>query len=43
VNRARELLAADPYARLYDPDRPENVLSFSVGLTDQDRETKVPI
>jgi 3',5'-cyclic AMP phosphodiesterase CpdA len=41
VNRARELLAADPYARLYDPDNPQNVVAYSLGLTDQDRETTI--
>ena len=43
VGRARELLAADPYARLYDPDHPENVLAYSVGLTEQDRESTIPL
>lgn len=43
VYRARELLAADPYALLYDPDRPENVLAYSAGLSEQDRETTVPL
>lgn len=43
VNKARELLLADPYARLYDPDKPENVLAYSVGLTEQDRETTIPL
>jgi len=39
VSRARELLAADPYARLYDPANPKSVLDYSLGLTQQDRET----
>ncbi len=43
VTRARELLAADPYARLYDPDKPQNVLAYSLGLTEQDRETTIPL
>jgi 3',5'-cyclic-AMP phosphodiesterase len=43
VNKARELLAADPYARLYDPDNPRNVLAYSLGLTEQDRETTIPL
>lgn len=41
IRRARDLLAADPYARLYDPDQPENVLAYSVGLTKQDREATI--
>ncbi|NTW58050.1 MAG: hypothetical protein HGB21_00805 [Nitrospirae bacterium] len=43
VNKARELLAADPYASLYDPDNPRNVLAYSLGLTEQDRETTIPL
>jgi len=43
VSRARELLVADPYARLYDPDNPQNVLGYSLGLTEQDRETTIPL
>jgi hypothetical protein len=43
IERARELLAADPYARLYDPDNPSNVLAYSLGLTEQDRETTIPL
>jgi 3',5'-cyclic AMP phosphodiesterase CpdA len=43
VNKARELLLADPYARLYDPDNPQNILTFNVGLTEQDRETTIPL
>lgn len=42
VNKARELLLADPYARLYDPERPENVLAYSIGLAEQDRESFLP-
>ena len=43
VSRARELLVADPYARLYDPDNPQNVVAYSLGLTAQDRETTIPL
>ncbi|MDH4163527.1 MAG: metallophosphoesterase [Nitrospirota bacterium] len=43
VSKARELLLADPYARLYDPQQPENVLSYSIGLTEQDRESLIPL
>jgi hypothetical protein len=41
ATRARELLIADPYARIYDPQHPENVLNFSTGLREQDRETTI--
>jgi len=43
IARAKELLAADPYARLYDPASPQNILSYSLGLTEQDRETTIPL
>jgi 3',5'-cyclic AMP phosphodiesterase CpdA len=43
VARARDLLAADPYARLYDPVDPRNVIAYSLGLTEQDRETTIPL
>lgn len=43
VSRARDLLVADPYARLYDPERPESILAYSTGLTEQDRETTIPL
>jgi 3',5'-cyclic AMP phosphodiesterase CpdA len=43
VARARDLLVSDPYARLYDPARPESVLAYSLGLTEQDRETTIPL
>ncbi len=41
VSRARDLLAADPYARLYDPANPKSVLDYSLGLTEKDRETAI--
>lgn len=41
VGRARDLLLHDPYARFYDPDKPENVLVFSAGPTEQDRESLI--
>ena len=41
VTRARELLAADSYAKMYDPKTPENILSYSTGLREQDRETTI--
>ncbi|MDA8099769.1 MAG: metallophosphoesterase [Nitrospiraceae bacterium] len=43
VNRARDLLVADPYAKLYDPSNPQNVLAYSVGLTEQDREATIAL
>ena len=41
IARARDLLAADPYARLYNAADPGSVLAYSLGLTDQDRETTI--
>jgi 3',5'-cyclic AMP phosphodiesterase CpdA len=41
ISRARDLLVADSYARLYDPNRPENVLAYSAGLSADDRETTI--
>jgi hypothetical protein len=43
VSKARELLLADPYARLYDSENPQNILAYSLGLTEQDRETTIPL
>jgi hypothetical protein len=43
VSKARELLLADPLARLYDPENPQNILAYSLGLTEQDRETTIPL
>ncbi len=43
VSRARDLLIADPYARMYDPDAPQNVLSYTAGLTEQDREAFIQL
>lgn len=43
VNRARDLLVADPYASLYDPADPRKVLAYSAGMTEQDRETTIPL
>jgi hypothetical protein len=31
----------DPYARFYDPEQPENVLAFSAGPTERDREALI--
>jgi 3',5'-cyclic AMP phosphodiesterase CpdA len=41
VNRARELLESDPYARMYDHASPQNVSAYSMGLTEKDRETTI--
>ncbi len=43
VNRARELLVADPYASVYDPAAPQNAAAFSVGLTANDREAVIKL
>ncbi len=43
VARARELLAAHPYARLYDPANPKKILDYSLGLKEQDRESTIPL
>ena len=43
IAKARELLIADPYARLYDPADPQNILAYNLGLTEQDRETTIPL
>ncbi len=41
VNRAKELLESDPIAKIYDPDKPQNISAFSAGLTDKDREATI--
>ena len=43
VNRARELLESDPYAKMYDPDAPQKVAAYSAGLTKTDRETTIKL
>ncbi|HEX9021278.1 MAG TPA: metallophosphoesterase [Nitrospirota bacterium] len=43
VNRARELLVSDPYAKMYDPAAPQKIADFSVGLTEKDRETMIKL
>ncbi len=43
VSRARELLIADPFAGMYDAENPQNVLSYTVGLREQDREAVIPL
>jgi 3',5'-cyclic AMP phosphodiesterase CpdA len=43
VERARELLVSDPYARMYDPAAPQSVADYSVGLTEKDRETTIKL
>jgi 3',5'-cyclic AMP phosphodiesterase CpdA len=41
VNRAKELLESDPYARMYDSANPRTVSDYSRGLTEQDREATI--
>ena len=43
VDRARELLVSDPYARMYDPAAPQNVANYSIGLREKDRETTITL
>jgi len=43
VNRARELLLTDSYAKMYDPLAPQKVVNYSIGLTPDDRETKIKL
>lgn len=43
VNRARELLLSDPYAKMYDPASPRKAAEYSAGLSPQDRETTIKL
>jgi 3',5'-cyclic AMP phosphodiesterase CpdA len=43
VTRAMELLISDPYAKMYSPDAPQKVAAYSMGLTEQDRETTIKL
>jgi len=43
VNRALELLVSDPYAKMYNPDAPQKAADYSVGLTENDRETTIKL
>jgi 3',5'-cyclic AMP phosphodiesterase CpdA len=43
VDRARELLVSDPYAKMYDPAAPQSVVDYSIGLTEKDRETTIKL
>jgi hypothetical protein len=43
INRAMELLASDPYAKMYDHEAPQKVTAYSTGLTEQDRETTIKL
>jgi 3',5'-cyclic AMP phosphodiesterase CpdA len=43
VARAMELLISDPYAKMYSPDAPQKVAAYSMGLTEQDRETTIKL
>jgi Icc protein len=43
VNRAKELLVTDSYAKMYDPADPQKVADYNVGLTATDRETTIKL
>jgi len=43
VNRAKELLVSDPYAKMYDADAPQKAADYSMGLTPKDRETTIKL
>ncbi len=43
VDKARELLVSDPYARMYDRNQPQKVLEYSMGLTEADREMTIKL
>ncbi|HTP04866.1 MAG TPA: metallophosphoesterase [Nitrospirota bacterium] len=43
VNRAKELLVSDPYAKMYSPNEPQKVAAYSLGLTDSDREVTLKL
>jgi len=43
VNRAKELLVTDPYAKMYDLVAPQKAADYSMGLTMQDRETTIKL
>lgn len=41
VNQARDLLIADPYAKMYSVEAPQTVAAYSMGLREQDREASI--
>lgn len=41
VNKAKELLVTDAYAKIFNPTNPLSVVEYSTGLTPQDREAKI--
>jgi len=43
VNRAKELLISDPFAKMYDPAAPENAAVFTNGLNARDREATIKL
>ncbi len=43
VNRAKELLETDSYAKMYDAADPKKVVEFSMGLTAKDRDTTIKL
>jgi 3',5'-cyclic AMP phosphodiesterase CpdA len=43
VDRARDLLVTDSYAKMYDPAAPQTAADYSAGLTAKDRETTIKL
>lgn len=43
VNRAKELLESDPFAKMYDPSDPKKASAYAMGLTQRDRETTIKL
>ena len=43
VNRAKELLISDPFAKMYDPAAPEKAAVYTNGLNVRDREATIKL
>lgn len=43
VNKARELLVTDPFAKMYDLAAPQKAADYCAGLTPKDRETTIKL
>lgn len=43
VDRAKELLVSDSYAKMYDSEAPQKAADFNMGLTAQDREATIKL
>jgi len=41
VNRAKDLLVTDSYAKMYNPAAPQKVIEYNAGITPDDREMKI--